>query len=134
MKMVSMVFNVLQSNFVPTFTERKLVRQPRPCHLYHLDPISGKVLRKNRTEKKIPEMTLNEPHVPLILFPNPFATLCDIQIPQTWIANTPPTPSPHHSASFIFTEIPFVKIPIQVMINLAKFFPELSQKIFRHTR
>ena len=37
-------------------------------HMGHLDPFSRKVLREISTEKKIPEMTLNVPHVPPGIF------------------------------------------------------------------
>jgi len=53
------------------FPERNLVRSLSSCHLCHLAPIFRKVLRKNYTRKKIPEMTLNVTQVTRFSCPTP---------------------------------------------------------------
>ena len=87
----------------------------------HVYPIFRKVIRKNRTEKKIPEMTLNVPHVPPRSFHHPVATHSDVQIPKTRITNTPQLRT--ISLGFTFSEIPFVKISTLVKSTSPDFSP-----------
>jgi len=137
------VGNLLNPNLNPIITRLKIAGNAKLCSslfraLRADRPCFPESLTRNLYRKKIPEITLNVPHVPPQSFHHPVATLSDFQIAKTWITKTPQPPVHQRSApipstkfhlrKFLFSHDSLPQIFSKTISP--EIFPGLSQKIF----